>query len=629
MNIHIKDLGGLLIGILLSTCMVIVILAARNCCWEHVTETQKGLAKRSLVIIWILSLLLAYSEAARLYKIPHEFGVQTNFVGDLSNCFLFYAPVLVIITNGLCHSWSRRRSVDVTHAALFAFIAISAITLGACSWIGPMAIIILVIDSAPRSRAPAELLSTVNLCILASFFFLDSGTTFICASVLLIAEAAAVHEVKSWSDGTEAPSAEGATAVSVLTMVLSFVFSMVLLVKGGTVSECLQYILSFFCIAARLVLLQREQDIRFGSDELRQSFESDKNKGLLEAVRHLERDVVVGNVETNDGAAKSFFEKMKKDASLIMEAMGSWHVQMTMALSTSTYSGISMALYLWKAPRSKDNAFENMLTDRDAALIALTVSFLLVSTCTMSLLKFYGYPVPAADRNFKVVTVMKSILITSKLILNFQVPKNTPSLIHDMVFSASWLSLLIQIMLTLKTSLGGEADGALKSKVKKPAKLKMLYVATWLCTKGGLTCLTIGSCYDIKNVLVQGGFLKSVMMGNETLVSMGLVVISSFTLALGSIMTNELSRMMENPTKKFTAALSGDGARALVAVLGITASPVMVVAVILISTGSSFGWALNAALISVIGLFVCYSGLGSQLGNSDVYRAAPNPSGSC
>jgi len=228
--------------------MVIVILAARNCCWEHVTETQKGLAKRSLVIIWILSLLLAYSEAARLYKIPHEFGVQTNFVGDLSNCFLFYAPVLVIITNGLCHSWSRRRSVDVTHAALFAYIATSAITLGACSWIGPMAIIILVIDSAPRSRAPAELLSTVNLCILASFFFLDSGTTFTCASILLIAEAAAVHEVKSWSDGTEAPSAEGATAVSVLTMVLSFIFSMVLLVKGGSVSECLQYILSFFVL---------------------------------------------------------------------------------------------------------------------------------------------------------------------------------------------------------------------------------------------------------------------------------------------------------------------------------------------------------------------------------------------
>jgi len=237
MNIHIKDLGGLLIGILLSTCMVIVILAARNCCWEHVTETQKGLAKRSLVIIWILSLLLAYSEAARLYKIPHEFGVQTNFVGDLSNCFLFYAPVLVIITNGLCHSWSRRRSVDVTHAALFAYIATSAITLGACSWPGPMAIIILVIDSAPRSRAPAELLRAVH-----------EAATFICASVLLIAEAAAVHEVKSWSDGTEAPSAEGATAVSVLTMVLSFVFSMVLLVKGGTVSECLQYILSFFVL---------------------------------------------------------------------------------------------------------------------------------------------------------------------------------------------------------------------------------------------------------------------------------------------------------------------------------------------------------------------------------------------
>jgi len=123
------------------------------------------------------------------------------------------------------------------------------------------------------------------------------------------------------------------------------------------------------------VLLQREQEIRFGSDELRQSFVSDKNKGLLEAVHHLERDVVVGNVETNDGAAKSFFEKMKKDASLIMEAMGSWHVQMTMALSTSTYSGISMALYLWKAPRSKDNVFENMLTDRDAALIALRSHF--------------------------------------------------------------------------------------------------------------------------------------------------------------------------------------------------------------------------------------------------------------
>jgi len=320
--------------------------------------------------------------------------------------------------------------------------------------------------------------------------------------------------------------------------------------------------------------------------------------------------------------AKKVFDIMKRKANEFADAMGSWRAQQFMTLGTCLYSMLSMMTYLKNT--EFDHARHVILSPKNAAAVAAILSFLTVLVCTVSLLKDFGFPVHVVDKNFKMATVLKAVLISLKLLLNFYTPKHTTFLAHFMLVSAAWLSLMMQMMLTFKETSNEAVIPALKAKVNNPERIVKIYKIFWLCTKGGLAVLLIGASFDRKTVTLvpwtelQYCFRSASEIPPATFEkSLRVSVSLALALAFSSVLTNELARMMEDPVTKFTATPSGDGARTVVGVVFVLSFSAISFAAWEMVSCCYIGIAAATAALAVAGVCACCVILTLELGDQD------------
>jgi len=566
--------------------------------WGQISQDEKKRAVQAMGMTAANSLAISFM----CLKCGH---VQSPELFGLCFSALACCQLCVVAMKSLW--WTRRREITVAESTMTicSFIACKVNAPDqdfTTILIQALPLLTTIYFVTERSTQPAEILGTVNVSILA-FKLLHMPYLSKPACLLFATDVVTVKEQSRWFGKRASIGAQGARTMSVITNVLTTLFMLlfVLCHTGWRV-----YMLSMVIVTIRIAFLHKAMDERLAASaeddddahgrELKASLLLSSDE--VEASRHgVVQTVNSGLSELGDlygesscrsvgdikSLGKKLFDIMKAKATDLSDAMGSWRMQQYMTMGSCLYSILSMTIFI-QGIKADDESEESsvIMSPRNAAISALLLSLLTVLICITSILKDYGFDqLHAIDKNFKMATCLKAMLISLKLIVNFQMPPQTSFLVHFMLISAAWVSLLMQMVLTCKETSNPAIYDILGHKVLSPESIKKIYKVLWLCTKGGLAILLMGASFDQKSVFlipwseVEYCFLTPSQASHEKLYLEKSVYVSvaiAVTLASSSVLTNELARMMEDPKQKFTATLSADGARTVVGYICILSS---------------------------------------------------------
>jgi len=656
MEVAVKKLNSAVCCLIIMGCPLYVLLhlllgIRHRWMWEEIPENEIESAKVSTYIVSVNALVAAMMCAKNGYfQGPEMFAVCFTVVAACQLCFIALKSV----------GWTRRRGTDVAIAAMTMCSYIACAQNAPDNDFTVTLILILpllanIILAAPRSTEPAEILGTLNLIILSIKLLTASNAVSTMPCLLFATDIVTVSEQRRWLQGDAGLGAQGARTMNVMCIVLTLVC---FLLEKMHNQDWRLYLVSLICVVLRLFFLHLDLERRVQSIVEETSHQSEKDAesyheklnmtyvqhsdeveasrpGVFQTMKSTQSELgsLYGSSRLSSmgdlkSLAKKVFDIMKRKASEFANAMGSWRAQQFMALGTCLYSMFSMLTYL-NITEFDHGRRRVILSPQNAAAVAAILSFLTVLVCTVSLLKDFGFPVHVVDKNFKMATVLKAVLISLKLLLNFYTPKHTTFLAHFMLVSAAWLSLMMQMMLTFKETSNEAVIPALKAKVNNPERIVKIYKIFWLCTKGGLAVLLIGASFARKTVTLvpwtelQYCFRSASEIPPATFEkSLRVSVSLALALAFSSVLTNELARMMEDPVTKFTATPSGDGARTVVGVVFVLSFSAISFAAWEMVSCCYIGIAAATAALAVAGVCACCVILTLELGDQDEVNSA-------
>jgi len=183
-----------------------------------------------------------------------------------------------------------------------------------------------------------------------------------------------------------------------------------------------------------------------------------------------------------------------------------------------------------------------------------------------------------------------------------------PNMHHDFAYgclvAATVCTLLLTLFLTFTNATKSEKQEQLQQKhIARPKSLTFGYFLVFFCSKLGLASLTVSAATGAQYLLLSAQ-VGGIAVGELSSFELTLPII--FALAMAGMLTNEFARLTEDPEKRFSAARSADGIRAL-------ADPIIV-----LSTPSLFFvWKANLGYGSTPGmglLIASYCAMGVMLG---------------
>merc|ERR1719223_2582240 len=140
-----------------------------------------------------------------------------------------------------------------------------------------------------------------------------------------------------------------------------------------------------------------------------------------------------------------------------------------------------------------------------------------------------------------------------------------PNMHHDFAYgclvAVTVCTLLLTLFLTFTNATKPQKQEQLQQKhIARPKSLTFGYFLVFFCSKLGLASLTVSAATGAQYLLLSeqvGGIAVTELSSSE------LTLPIIFASAMAGMLTNEFARLTEDPEKRFSAARSADGIRAL------------------------------------------------------------------